>query len=342
MGADGIEDGQAAADVALFTTDPDTVVLDGTAPEPGGPEPGGPEPGGPEPGGPDPAGPEPAGPDTGVSGPGDGAGGTDLGPFGRQIRALLAWATTSATGDRAELDFEPHPRAWAAVSVSARECPGAYRCPSGTTCFAEWARTRAATADVVVVNTHLYATHVASGGAVLPEHDVLVLDEAHAVEDIMTAGLGIELTAGRLRAVALAARGLLGADDQALADAVAEAADSVDRTLRPLAGHRLLPADAGPGRTGGAADPRGADTAELGRVLALARGRVAAVAGAVQRQKAEQGSFDQADSGPGGGGADTSARRTRVLLAAGHLVDDLTALGITWPGWRAPVRAAGP
>jgi ATP-dependent DNA helicase DinG len=276
-----------------------------------------------------------------VSGPGDGAGGTDLGPFGRQIRALLAWATTSATGDRAELDFEPHPRAWAAVSVSARECPGAYRCPSGTTCFAEWARTRAATADVVVVNTHLYATHVASGGAVLPEHDVLVLDEAHAVEDIMTAGLGIELTAGRLRAVALAARGLLGADDQALADAVAEAADSVDRTLRPLAGHRLLPADAGPGRTGGAADPRGADTAELGRVLALARGRVAAVAGAVQRQKAEQGSFDQADSGPGGGGADTSARRTRVLLAAGHLVDDLTALGITDADHVAWVEGSG-
>jgi ATP-dependent DNA helicase DinG len=63
--------------------------------------------------------------------------------------------------------------------------------PVGHDCFAEWARTRAATADVVVVNTHLYATHVASDGSVLlPEHDVVVLDEAHAVEDIMTAGLG--------------------------------------------------------------------------------------------------------------------------------------------------------
>ena len=118
------------------------------------------------------------------------------------MRRLIAWAATTDSGDRAELDFEPHPRAWGAVSVSARECPGAFRCPSGTVCFAEKARQRAAEADVVVVNTHLYATHVASDGAVLPDHDVVVLDEAHAVEDVMTESLGVEVTGGRLRAQA--------------------------------------------------------------------------------------------------------------------------------------------
>jgi ATP-dependent DNA helicase DinG len=236
----------------------------------------------------------------------------ELGRLGTQIRQLIDWATTSATGDRAELDFEPHPKAWATVSVSARECPGAFRCPSGTTCFAEWARTRAATADVVVVNTHLYATHVASGGAVLPDHDVLILDEAHAVEDIMTAGLGIELTAGRLRAVALAARALLAPDDAALADGVVDAADGLDRALRPLSGRRLLPAD----------------TDQLHDVLALARGRVVALNGALMRQKGLQTSFEQIDTAVGGAGdgSDTNARRTRLLLAAGHLVEDLAAL----------------
>ncbi|HXQ43223.1 MAG TPA: ATP-dependent DNA helicase [Acidimicrobiales bacterium] len=254
----------------------------------------------------------------------------ELGRLGTQIRDLLAWATTSATGDRAELDFEPHPRAWAAVSVSARECPGAYRCPSGATCFAEWARTRASTADVVVVNTHLYATHVASGGAVLPEHDVLVLDEAHAVEDIMTAGLGIELTAGRLRAVATTARTVLAVDEAPLADAVADAADRLDRALRPLAGRRLLPGDA--------AD--GADSAELGRVLDLARGRVLTLSGAAQRQKVEQASFDEV-APSAADGPDTTARRTRLLLAAGHLVDDLTALGAPDVDHVAWVEASG-
>ncbi|HZU79087.1 MAG TPA: DEAD/DEAH box helicase, partial [Acidimicrobiales bacterium] len=100
-----------------------------------------------------------------------------------QVLRLTAWADETSTGDRADLDFEPSPRAWAMVSVTARECPGAFRCPSGPDCFAEHARAKAAAADVVVVNTHLYATHVASDGAVLPEHDVLVFDEAHAVED---------------------------------------------------------------------------------------------------------------------------------------------------------------
>jgi ATP-dependent DNA helicase DinG len=314
-------------------------------------------------GGPDPSATDPglfAGADTG----GEGAGGADtgaggegagLGRLGSEIRDLISWAATSATGDRAELDFEPHPRAWAAVSVSARECPGAYRCPSGTTCFAEWARTRAATADVVVVNTHLYATHVASGGVVLPDHDVLVLDEAHAVEDIMTAGLGIELTAGRLRAVALAARGLVARDDVALTDGVTDCADRLDRALRPLAGLRLLTGEdnPGPGRSHGSGSGPGtrrppstqaADTSELGRVLDLARGRVVALSGALGRQKVAQASFDQAAGTGGGadGAADTGARRTRLVLATGHLIDDLTALRAPDPDHVAWVEASGP
>ena len=67
---------------------------------------------------------------------------------------------------------------------------------------------------MVVVNTHLYATHVASDGAVLPEHDVVVFDEAHEVEEVMTDGLGIEITAGRFRRPGPSGtRRLLGADD---------------------------------------------------------------------------------------------------------------------------------
>jgi ATP-dependent DNA helicase DinG len=258
----------------------------------------------------------------------------ELGRLGTQIRDLINWSTTSATGDRAELDFEPDPKAWAAVSISARECPGAFRCPSGTNCFAEWARTRAATADVVVVNTHLYATHVASGGSVLPDHDVLILDEAHAVEDIMTAGLGIELTAGRLRALAVAARGLLGADDGPLADGVTEVADHLEGALLPLAGQRLLPAgdatrSSRATRRRGSAAEVAADTAEIGRVVDLARGRVVALSAALLRQKAQQATLDEmaAQTGEPGPEADSTARRTRTVLAAGHLADDLAALG---------------
>ncbi|HXZ62483.1 MAG TPA: DEAD/DEAH box helicase, partial [Acidimicrobiales bacterium] len=101
-----------------------------------------------------------------------------------QVRRLIAWSQTSESGDRADLSFEPSERAWGMLSVGPRECPGAFNCPSGGRCFAEAARDRAAAADVVVVNTHLYGAHLASGGAVLPEHDVVVFDEAHELEEV--------------------------------------------------------------------------------------------------------------------------------------------------------------
>ncbi|MPY96233.1 MAG: ATP-dependent helicase, partial [Acidimicrobiia bacterium] len=118
-----------------------------------------------------------------------------------EVARLVAWAPTSRAGDRAELDVEPSPSAWASVSVSARDCPGAHRCPVGQLCFAEKARQAAADADVIVVNAHLYAAHLGSGGVVLPEHDVVVLDEAHVVEDVVAAAAGVELTPGRFRGV---------------------------------------------------------------------------------------------------------------------------------------------
>src|SRR4051812_47490155 len=40
-----------------------------------------------------------------------------------ELQSLIEWATESATGDRADLLFEPSTNAWAALSVSARECP---------------------------------------------------------------------------------------------------------------------------------------------------------------------------------------------------------------------------
>jgi ATP-dependent DNA helicase DinG len=240
------------------------------------------------------------------------------GTLGEQVRRLVAWAEVTSSGDRAELDFEPHYRAWAAVSTSARECPGAFRCPSGHECFAEEARHRAAEADVIVVNTHLYAAHLASGGAVLPPHRVVVFDEAHAVEDVLTDGLGVEIGPGRFRALAASARPLL--DDSPSAketgDAVAETANALEDVLAPLVGHRLARATTADPE-GAAAEPKetvgvGAAQRDLEGVLAMAAGRVGHLA-------------DQLRVGSSADGDDPTirSRRDRLLLAAGHLSDDL-------------------
>ena len=109
--------------------------------------------------------------------------------LGRDVVRLRDWADDTETGDRDELDPGVTDRAWRQVSVTARECLGATRCPFGAECFAELARGRAGEADVVVTNHALLAIDALEEFAVLPEHDVVVVDEAHELVDRVT-GVG--------------------------------------------------------------------------------------------------------------------------------------------------------
>ncbi len=152
---------------------------------------------------------------------------------------VLEWAEGTDVGDRAELAVEPRPVVWDAVSVGSDECPGAAKCPQGETCFAERARQRAAEADVIVVNTHLYGTHLAAGGVVLPPHDLVVIDEAHRLEEVISSTAGTELTPGRVSAAAYAI-GRVIVDDALVTDLLAIAARLGD-VLDPLVGERLDP-----------------------------------------------------------------------------------------------------
>jgi ATP-dependent DNA helicase DinG len=219
-------------------------------------------------------------------------GGDRTGPVGRQVRRLVEWGRTTRSGDRAELDFEPRPAAWQAVSVTSQECPGAPRCPHGQDCLAEAARLRAAAADVVVVNTHLYGAHLASGGAVLPDHDLVVFDEAHELEDVMADSLGVEIGPGRVLALVRGARALLPPSAQARADQLGESADRLQRALGPLDGRRLpapLPE-------------------ELGAVLTALETRLGALMEAVRSLP------------------DDPPSRARILQSTTHLLDDLLEL----------------
>jgi ATP-dependent DNA helicase DinG len=274
----------------------------------------------------------------------------ELGRLGEQIRRLVQWSDTTVTGDRAELDFEPHYRAWAMVSTTARECPGAFRCPSGHECFAEEARARAAESDVIVVNTHLYGAHLASGGAVLPPHQVVVFDEAHEVEEVMTDSLGVDIGAGRFRALANSARPQVDPSSSGALDAVdgvSDLGEIVERVLRPLAGSRVPHGSVRPDETPGPpveelerAEPLGlelgleaivpehraskpahtrqsADGPDLAQVLVLASGRVGRLIDSLRQAEREIGDDESASA---------RARRDRVLLAAGHLASDLARL----------------
>ena len=105
---------------------------------------------------------------------------------GRQVARLHDWAKETEDGDRDNLDKGVTDQAWRQVSVTSRECIGATRCPFGERCFAEQARSRAQEADVVVTNHALLAIDALSDNSVLPEHEAVIVDEAHELEGRIT------------------------------------------------------------------------------------------------------------------------------------------------------------
>ena len=158
--------------------------------------------------------------------------GTDPKGVVTQLRRIAVWAGTTATGERDHLGFEPDPRAWARVSMPAEECPGADRCPFGVTCFAEMAKRRAETAEVVIVNAALYGAHLSTGRTLLPAHEVVIFDEAHELDGQLSRSLGVECSAPRLRGIATLARHSGAHDAVSIADDLARAADRLAGVLQ--------------------------------------------------------------------------------------------------------------
>lgn len=120
---------------------------------------------------------------------------------------LREWAGETDTGDRDDLTPGVSDKAWAQLSVTSKECLGATRCPYGGECFAEAARERAKLADVVVTNHAMLAIDAIEGAPVLPEHGLLIIDEAHELVNRVTGAATAEMSVHAVnRAVRRAAK----------------------------------------------------------------------------------------------------------------------------------------
>ncbi|MCU1375728.1 MAG: dinG [Actinomycetia bacterium] len=224
------------------------------------------------------------------------------------LTEVVAWSATTTTGDRADLPVAVSNAEWSRLSVGVGECPGASKCSYGDVCFAEDARAAAADADVVVVNTHLYGLHLASEGAVLPDHEVVVIDEAHTLEDIAADTLGLAVGPGRFENLARACRTIFTADHPAAVGLDAAGA-RLGSILDGLVGARL--------------DPAAGDVA----VALVSCGEAIAQASTAAR------ALDV--------GGDANTRKERVLQLAMHLGGDVNALASLPAGSVAWVEGDG-
>ncbi|QFZ17057.1 ATP-dependent DNA helicase [Saccharothrix syringae] len=156
--------------------------------------------------------------------------------IGREVKRLHEWSSDTETGDRDELVPGVSEQAWRQVSVSGPECLGVAKCPIGADCFAERARAEAGKADVVVTNHAMLAVDALEGYQVLPDHDVVVIDEAHDLVDRITSVATEELSASL---VSTAARRCGRLIDQDVADRLAEASDGLGIVLEDAPAGRL-------------------------------------------------------------------------------------------------------
>ena len=117
--------------------------------------------------------------------------------LGAQVVALREWAEQEASaGGLADRDDAPShaPAAWTQVSVPVRECLGVANCPFGAECLVEKSRERARSSQLVVTNHALLAIDALHGNSVLPEHQLVVIDEAHELVARVTGAASHELS----------------------------------------------------------------------------------------------------------------------------------------------------
>ncbi len=183
------------------------------------------------------------------------------GSMGSEVLALRTWAEqqaeVSGPGDR---DSAPKhtDKVWRQVSVNHRECLGATRCPFATECFAERAKEKAARSRLVVTNHSLLAIDAIEGVPMIPEYDVVVIDEAHELSARVTQAATDELSVPEVeRAARRAQRHVEGTEADDLADAAEALRAAFDDCGAGRHRHRpdrpVRRAGAGPRRRAGAA-----------------------------------------------------------------------------------------
>ncbi len=127
------------------------------------------------------------------------------------VGAISEWSRTTETGDRAEIaELPDRLKLWRDVNARADTCTGS-RCPEFESCWLTLLKRRAEDAQIIVVNHHLFFADLAlrsAFGAVLPDYDTVIFDEAHLLEEIATLYFGAQVSSTQVEELAKSAEKL--------------------------------------------------------------------------------------------------------------------------------------
>ncbi|HKS82310.1 MAG TPA: ATP-dependent DNA helicase [Candidatus Acidoferrales bacterium] len=116
------------------------------------------------------------------------------------------WEKLTETGDRSELTFLPDDaELWNRIDARSDLCTG-QKCPEFQQCFITAMKQRAAEADLIIVNHHLFFADLAlrqdDFGSILPEYSAVIFDEAHEIEDVASDYFGRQISSYRFEELA--------------------------------------------------------------------------------------------------------------------------------------------
>jgi ATP-dependent DNA helicase DinG len=105
---------------------------------------------------------------------------------------IISWLDDTEYGDIGELDFSPQVETWLEINSDSDDCLR-NKCKQFDQCFYFKAKRRAEDADILVVNHALLLADAASDGMILPDYELLIVDEAHQMPEIATKAFSLTI-----------------------------------------------------------------------------------------------------------------------------------------------------
>jgi len=118
------------------------------------------------------------------------------------------WAERTSTGDLEEFGAtDAREWAWLRELAAPEAMEETAPCQRAARCFLRESRRRAAASEIVIVNHALLLTHHLTPAQVLPEYDILIVDEAHTLPEVAGRALERRVAPSTLRAALQRATG---------------------------------------------------------------------------------------------------------------------------------------